>query len=329
MNTVEACRASLLSTLQINRFVRTISDRESSVRRTWIAMPSETKESDTFKKRLSGMAVAMLASACIGGSSLAALEPELLLDPNYPLLDLAKVIPAGPEEKLAAELNDLEQRSGWRVRLLTRNGGQQGPSGEEIRTAWQFDPKTAIVICDPTSPNILQFKAGDEVARLLKRGFFIELQSRFGNIFFVRQEGEDVAVLSAVGAISSCLEQGGCAVVPGLPYNQYQLTLITSIIGGFIFGYSTTIRNQGFIQRRFLWPLLFAPLWGTLFISFGLGPILTRTQDKLPLIQNLAAFLVAAAIFRLSPMFKPGTVNLDLISKEGREKQDAKDMRDD
>jgi hypothetical protein len=52
-------------------------------------------------------------------------------------------------------------------------------------------------------------------------------------------------------------------------------------------------------------------------------------QDKLPLIQNLAAFLVAAAIFRLSPMFKPGTVNLDLISKEGREKQDAKDMRDD
>jgi hypothetical protein len=52
-------------------------------------------------------------------------------------------------------------------------------------------------------------------------------------------------VLSAVGAISSCLEQGGCAVVPGLPYNQYQLTLITSIIGGFIFGYSTTIRNQG------------------------------------------------------------------------------------
>lgn len=52
-------------------------------------------------------------------------------------------------------------------------------------------------------------------------------------------------------------------------------------------------------------------------------------QDKLPLIQNLGAFVVAAAVFRLSPMFKPGTVNLDLISKEGREKQDAKDMRDD
>ena len=52
----------------------------------------------------------------------------------------------------------LGRRSGWRVRLLTRNGAQQGPTGEEIRKAWGFDPKTTIVIGDPTSPNILQFK---------------------------------------------------------------------------------------------------------------------------------------------------------------------------
>ena len=51
-------------------------------------------------------------------------------------------------------------------------------------------------------------------------------------------------------------------------------------------------------------------------------------QDKLPLLQNLAAFLVAAGVFRLSPLFKPGAVDLDLISKEGQKKQDAKDMRD-
>ena len=36
----------------------------------------------------------------------------------------------------------------------------------------------------------------------------------------------------------------------------------------------------GFVRRKFIWPLLFAPLWGTLFISFGLGPILTRTQVR-------------------------------------------------
>ena len=80
------------------------------------------------------------------------------------------------------------RRSGWKLRLLTRQGPQQGPSGQEIRRAWNYGARTAIVICDPTSPNILQFQAGDAVGALLRRGFFIELQSRFGNIFFVREE---------------------------------------------------------------------------------------------------------------------------------------------
>jgi len=48
-------------------------------------------------------------------------------------------------------------------------------------------------------------------------------------------------------------------------------------------------------------------------------------QDKLPLLQNL----VAAGVFCLSPMFKAGAVDLDLISNEGQKKQDAKDTRDD
>ena len=72
-----------------------------------------------------------------------------------------------------------------------------------------------------------------------------------------------------------------------------------------------------------MFPLLFAPLWGTLFISFGIGPIVTRTQDKLPLLQNFVAFLIAAGIFRLSPLFKPGAVDLSIISKEGQKKREA------
>ena len=36
--------------------------------------------------------------------------------------------------------------------------------------------------------------------------------------------------------------------------------------------------STGFVQRRFVWPLLFAPLWGTLFVSFGIGPIVTRVD---------------------------------------------------
>jgi hypothetical protein len=41
--------------------------------------------------------------------------------------------------------------------------------------------------------------------------------------------------------------------------------------------------------------LLFSPLWGSLFVNFGLGPIVSRTQDLGPVAANTAAFLVAAA----------------------------------
>ena len=39
-------------------------------------------------QKMSGLAVALLASVCIASSSLAAVEPELPLDPTYPLVSL-------------------------------------------------------------------------------------------------------------------------------------------------------------------------------------------------------------------------------------------------
>ncbi len=58
----------------------------------------------------------------------------------------------------------------------------------QIRAAWQLDSKSSLIVVDPTSPNILQFRSGAEVNRLLSRPFFVELQSRYGNMFFVREE---------------------------------------------------------------------------------------------------------------------------------------------
>lgn len=63
----------------------------------------------------------------------------------------------------------------------------------QLRAAWQLDTKTALVVCDPTSPNILQFRAGREVNQLLARPFFVELQSRYGNLYYVREEVRPVA----------------------------------------------------------------------------------------------------------------------------------------
>ncbi len=52
--------------------------------------------------------------------------------------------------------------------------------------------------------------------------------------------------MGVVDALVECLvTPGGCAVVPGLPSNQYQLTLITSVIGGFIAGYASRLQPEG------------------------------------------------------------------------------------
>ena len=55
------------------------------------------------------------------------------------------------------------------------------------------------------------------------------------------------------------------------------------------------------MQRRWVWVALFAPLWATLFVNFGLGPVVTRTDDLAPVLANCAAFAVAAAAVGQSP----------------------------
>ena len=74
------------------------------------------------------------------------------------------------------------------MRVLTRYGPQAGPTGNEVKAAWAPNDRTVIIIVDPSSPNILAFNTGQAVEQLLRRTFFIELQSRYGNKFFVRDE---------------------------------------------------------------------------------------------------------------------------------------------
>ena len=77
----------------------------------------------------------------------------------------------------------------------------------------------------------------------------------------------------------------------------------------------------GIVRRKWIWVALFAPLWGVLFVSFGLGPIVTRTSDRLPLLYNTAAFLAAALVFRLSPLFQQGAIDTSVL-KKGADGQD-------
>lgn len=220
------------------------------------------------------------------------------IDSRTPIVDYARVLPKGVIESKQKLLRDLERDTGYKVRLLSRYGaGERGPTGEEIRRGWGVDEKTILMVVDPTSPNIMAFSFGLEVQKVLPRPFFTELQSRFGNLFYIRENGEAKAVVETLDTLDTCLRRdGGCRVPPGLPSNQYVFTLITSIAGGLICGASLRLEPQGFVRRRWVWALLFSPLWGSLAINFGIGPIVSRTDDLIPVVANIAAAVASAAL---------------------------------
>jgi TPM domain len=225
-------------------------------------------------------------------------NPDLLPNTPTPVVDLAKSLNNVQEEKLVKELENFETETGWKLRVLTQ---YDRTPGRAVINFWGLDDKSILLVADGRGGNILSFSVGDAVYELLPRTFWIELQTRFGNLYFVREEGEDQAILQALGSVEGCLRKGGCNVVPGLPREQWILTLITSVIGGVICGFAAQPRREGQIVA-WQWALIFSPLWGILFIAFGIGPVVTRTSEWLPLVRNIAGFLIGALVAYLSPI---------------------------
>lgn len=226
-------------------------------------------------------------------------NPDLL--PNAPtaIIDLADSLTDSQQEALNNRLSSFEAETGWKLRVLTQF---DRTPGRAVKDFWGLDDKSVMLVADPRGGNLLNFSVGDALYELLPRTFWIELQTRYGNQFFVRENGEDASILGALESIQVCLQQGGCNVVPGLPREQWILTLVTSLLGGVIFGFAAQPRKsgQGFAWQ---WALIFSPLWGMLFIAFGIGPVVTRTSDWLPLLRNVAGFALGALVAFLSPMF--------------------------
>lgn len=226
---------------------------------------------------------------------------------DTPIIDLAHVFP--PAKLLSAQesLKALENETGWKVRVITRYGPDQGPGIEEIRSGWSVDGKTVVIFLDPSSPNILNFRFGPQVQKILPRPFFTELQSRYGNIYFVRENGDQAAIQGALEALTVCMRKGGCRVPPGLPQDQYYFTLGCAVAGGLVLGAALRLEPQGFVQRQWIYGLLFAPLWATLAINFGIGPIVSRTSDIGPVAINVAATILAAALIKFYPQAAKAT----------------------
>jgi TPM domain len=253
-------------------------------------------------RRLLGSAIALVLSLSVWSIAPAAQafdNPDLLPKVQTPIIDLAKTFTAIQEDKLAKEIETFEADTGWKLRILTQ---YDRTPGRAVSQYWGLDDKSALVVADTRGGNILNFHVGDDVYKLMPRNFWIELQTRFGNMYYVRENGEDNAIIDALAAVKTCLlKDGGCSVVPGLPQEQWLLTLVSSVIGGVICGFAGQSRKpgQGFAWQ---WALIFSPLWGILFVSFGIAPVVTRTDEWLPLLRNCSGFVIGVLVAYLSPM---------------------------
>lgn len=232
-------------------------------------------------------------------------NPDLLPDHYTPIIDLANSLTDVQQETLAQQLDEFAAETGWKLRVLTQFDRTPGRAVKEF---WGLDDRSVLLIADPRGGNLLNFSVGDALFELLPRTFWIELQTRYGNQFFVRENGEDGSILEAIASLENCLRQGGCQVVPGLPREQWILTLITSVVGGAVFGFAAQPREAG-KAFAWQWALIFSPLWGILFIAFGIGPVVTRTADWLPLLRNVAGFILGALVAYLSPLLNASSTS--------------------
>jgi len=217
--------------------------------------------------------------------------------PVRSVVDLVQTVDRASLATLERQIGLLERDTGWRVRVLVQN--KEIP-GKKIKAYWGLDERSILIVMDLKQGNPLAFRSGAQVRSKLPRLFWQELQARFGNLYYIGDHGRGPALVATLGAIDTSLRQGGRATVPGLSPEHWFLTFLSSVLGGLVVGFACHPRRKG---ELWYWQgLMFsAPLWTILFVIFGLGVVLVRTSDWLPLGQNIAGFMVAGGIAFLVP----------------------------
>jgi hypothetical protein len=245
-----------------------------------------------LKRRLVGGLLALMCVLLGVAPAGAADNPELLPDHPTPVIDLARSFSDVQRASLEQQLSQVEADTGWKLRVLTQ---YERTPGLAVKDFWNLDERSLLVVADPRGGNLLNFNVGDALFALMPRTYWVELQTRFGNQYYVRDHGQDAAIVDSLAAVETCLDRGGCQVVPGLPNEQWVLTLATSVLGGLIVGFAAYPRKPEH-KVEWAWVLLLSPLWVILFGVFGVAPIVTRTHDLLPLLRNALGFVGAIAV---------------------------------
>ncbi|KAL0927170.1 hypothetical protein M5K25_001333 [Dendrobium thyrsiflorum] len=163
--------------------------------------------SKSLKLALSG---ALAVGICLSGSGsvdakVGVNKPELLPKEFSSVIDVAGFLSAGQENRLRQEIADLEEETGFKLRVLAQNYPET--PGLAIRDFWQVDDRTIVFVADPTFGNILNFNVGATVDLDIPRSFWSRLAGKYGNIVYWKEKGEDASVEAAVRAIATCLRE--------------------------------------------------------------------------------------------------------------------------
>lgn len=146
--------------------------------------------------------------------------PHQDLLPKEPtnVIDLEKFLTSGQRKRINQQLETLQKDTGVKVRLLCQR--YPDTPGMAIKDFWGVDDKTVVIVADKGPPNVkqvatrnlLNFNVGEGLKLALPPAFWNRLQSKFGSIFYIRENGEDQAIIAAVNTIDQCLRMGYCVV---------------------------------------------------------------------------------------------------------------------
>lgn len=159
-------------------------------------------------------------------------RPDLLPKEQTSLIDVANFLTKGQEKKVIAAINQLQQKTGVKFRILCQ--AYPETPGLAIKDYWGVDDNTLVMVVDKgegfnkkqIKSNIINLNIGSNVEILLPNQFWLRLQNKLGNVPYVQAAGEDTAILNAVEAITYCLEEAnsGGATCKDLPFDFNVLT---------------------------------------------------------------------------------------------------------
>ncbi|CAM9586500.1 unnamed protein product [Pylaiella littoralis] len=150
-------------------------------------------------------------------------RPDLLPKEQTNVIDLVSMLTKGQAKRINKQLEDLEKATGYRLRLLCQKYPET--PGLAVKDYWKVDDKTIVMVVDAGEDdrksgavNILNFNVGDGLRLGLPPQFWQRLQNKYGNRFYVRDNGPDGAIMSAVDSITVCLrsDTGFCVDPPDL-----------------------------------------------------------------------------------------------------------------